>query len=283
MHAHTPLQNSTMLKTKQIGSFNQNGYLIIENFIDSRQRHRLMQRAEQLIEEFQPPTNRSVFTTNEQERSSDDYFLSSGNKIRFFFEEEAIDQHGNFTVQKQQSINKIGHAQHLLDPEYKQVVDELDFHSLGRQLGIQSPRSIQSMHVFKQPNIGGEVTLHQDSTFLYTEPMSCIGFWLALEEATRENGCLQVIPKGHKIPLKKRFKLAADGGTQFDILNDSPWPEQPLEMLEAAAGTLIILHGQLPHYSAANRSSRSRQAFTQHLVDKLCDYPQDNWLQTDLV
>ena len=49
------------------------------------------------------------------------------------------------------------------------------------------------------------------------------------------------------------------------------------------AGTLIILHGQLPHYSAANRSSRSRQAFTLHLVDKLCDYPQDNWLQTDLV
>jgi phytanoyl-CoA hydroxylase len=272
-----------MLKTNQVDSFNQNGYLIIENFIDSRQRHRLMQRAEQLIEEFQPPTNRSVFTTNEQERSSDDYFLSSGNKIRFFFEEEAIDQHGNFTVQKQQSINKIGHALHLLDPEYKQVVDELDFHSLGKQLGIESPRSIQSMHVFKQPNIGGEVVLHQDSTFLYTEPMSCIGFWLALEEATCENGCLQVIPKGHKIPLKKRFKLAADGGTQFDILNDSPWPEQPLEMLEAAAGTLIILHGQLPHYSAANRSSHSRQAFSLHLVDKLCDYPQDNWLQTDLV
>jgi hypothetical protein len=64
MHAHTPLQNSTMLKTNQVDSFNQNGYLIIENFIDSRQRHRLMQRAEQLIEEFQPPTNRSVFTTN---------------------------------------------------------------------------------------------------------------------------------------------------------------------------------------------------------------------------
>ena len=272
-----------LLTIKQIEAFKQDGYLVLENYINTQQRHRLMQRAEQLIEEFQPLANPSVFTTNEQERSSDDYFLSSGNKIRFFFEEEAIDQHGNFTVQKQQSINKIGHAQPLLDPEYKQVVDELDFHSLGRQLGIKSPRSIQSMHVFKQPNIGGEVTLHQDSTFLYTEPMSCIGFWLALEEATRENGCLQVIPKGHKIALKKRFKLAADGGTQFDILNDSPWPEQPLEMLEAAAGTLIILHGQLPHYSAANRSSRSRQAFTLHLVDKLCDYPQDNWLQTDLV
>ena len=283
MQAHTSLQHSTMLKKNQINEFNQNGYLVIENYISTQQRHRLMQRAEQLIEEFQPLNNCSVFTTNEQERTSDDYFLGSGSNIRFFFEEEAIDQHGHFTVPKQRSINKIGHAQHVLDPEYKQVVDELDFHSLGRQLGIQSPRSIQSMHVFKQPNIGAEVALHQDSTFLYTEPMSCIGFWLALEEATCENGCLQVIPKGHKIPLKKRFKLAAEGGTKFDILDSSPWPKKLLKMLEANAGTLIILHGQLPHYSAPNRSAKSRQALTLHLVDKLCNYPQDNWLQTDLV
>ena len=278
MQAHTSLQHSTMLKKNQINEFNQNGYLVIENYISTQQRHRLMQRAEQLIEEFQPLNNRSVFTTNEQERTSDDYFLGSGSNIRFFFEEEAIDQHGHFTVPKQRSINKIGHAQHVLDPEYKQVVDELDFHSLGRQLGIQSPRSIQSMHVFKQPNIGAEVALHQDSTFLYTEPMSCIGFWFALEDANEENGCLQAMT-GHKIPLKKRFHLSENGGTEFEILDDEPWPLTPLELLEVPAGTLIILHGQLPHYSAANTSEKSRQAFTLHLVDAVCNYPTNNWLQ----
>ena len=40
------------------------------------------------------------------------------------------------------------------------------------------------MYIFKQPRIGGEVVCHQDSTFLYTEPESAIGFWLAIEDQT---------------------------------------------------------------------------------------------------
>ena len=41
------------------------------------------------------------------------------------------------------------------------------------------------MYIFKQPNIGGEVVCHQDSTFLYTEPESAVGFWVALEDASK--------------------------------------------------------------------------------------------------
>jgi len=116
-----------MLTNKQIQTFNQNGFVVIKNFINSRQRKLLMRRAEQLIDEFQPPSKHSVFSTDEQERTSDDYFLNSGDQIRFFFEEKAIDQNGNFTVPKQKSINKIGHAQHILDPIYKEVINELNF------------------------------------------------------------------------------------------------------------------------------------------------------------
>ena len=74
-----------MLTLNQIESFKKNGYLVIENYINQRQRNLLMQRAEELIDEFEPPSSHSVFTTNEQERTSDEYFLSSGDKIRFFF------------------------------------------------------------------------------------------------------------------------------------------------------------------------------------------------------
>ena len=270
-----------MLSLNQINAFNKDGYVVVEDFINQEQRELLMDRAEKLIDDFQPPSSHSVFTTDEQERTSDEYFLSSGDQIRFFFEEKAIDENGNFTVPKQKSINKIGHAQHELDPVYKKVINELNLPEIGLQLGIKKPRKLQSMHIFKQPSIGGEVGLHQDSTFLYTSPMSCIGFWVALEDANKENGCLQAITGGHSIPLKKRFKLSSGGGTEFEILDDSPFPDNELDMLEVKAGTLIILHGQLPHYSAANTSERSRQAFSLHLVDQDCHYAKDNWLQSE--
>ena len=51
---------------------------------------------------------------------------------------------------------------------------------------------------FQQPGIGGEVVPHQDNSFLYTEPTTCTGLWLALEDATLINGCLWAIPGSHK-------------------------------------------------------------------------------------
>ena len=57
----------------------------------------------------------------------------------------------------------------------------------------------------QQPNIGGEVVPHQDSTFIYTKPLSCIGLWWALEDADRSNGCLWAAPEEHRKGLRRRF------------------------------------------------------------------------------
>lgn len=55
-----------------------------------------------------------------------------------------------------------------------------------------------NIFVFQQPGIGGEVVPHQDNSFLITEPATCTGLWLALEDATITNGCLWAIPGSHK-------------------------------------------------------------------------------------
>ncbi len=277
----------TKLTEAQIQHYHQHGYLVIEAFMARELGEQLMHRAAELIEDFQPSKHPSIFTTNEQTRTSDDYFLASGDNISFFFEADAFTEDASADQQlvrpKAESINKLGHAMHLLDPVYKDVIDSLSLPKLAQQLGLQQPRPLQSMHIFKQPYIGGEVGLHQDSTFLYTQPLSCMGLWFALEDADRHNGCLQALPGGHTLPLKQRFRRLEAGGTTMDILDDSAWPEEPLTMLEVPAGSLVILHGQLPHYSAANTSARSRQAFTLHYVDGACDYPADNWLRTQMV
>ncbi|HEX8353387.1 MAG TPA: phytanoyl-CoA dioxygenase family protein, partial [Pyrinomonadaceae bacterium] len=116
------------------------------------------------------------------------------------------------------------------------------------------------------------------ATFLYTEPLSLTGLWFALEDATRENGCLWALAGGHGAGLKSRF-VRAGGGTRFERYDESPWPTEGLVPLEVRKGALVVLHGLLPHLSRANRSPRSRHAYTLHLIDGRSRYPEDNWLR----
>ena len=152
---------------------------------------------------------------------------------------------------------------------------------LAADLGFAEPLLLQSMYIFKQPGIGGEVGCHQDATFLSTEPASVVGFWFALEDASVANGCLRVIPGGHRAGLKARLARTADGGLAMATLDDGPWPTDRLVPLETAKGSLVVLHGLLPHFSAQNRSPVSRQAYTLHLIDGVCRYAPDNWLRRD--
>jgi phytanoyl-CoA hydroxylase len=134
------------------------------------------------------------------------------------------------------------------------------------------------MYIFKQPRIGGEVVQHQDATFLYTDPITVTGFWFALQDATIDNGCLWAVPGGHRTPLRKRFQREAGGGTSFQVYDESPFDDEGAVPIEAAAGTLVLLHGLLPHRSGTNRSPHSRHAYSVHLIDASAAYPEDNWL-----
>jgi len=268
-----------MLAATQIACYEREGFLILPNFVDKHACDRLRARAEELVRDFDPQDSVSIFSTQEQTRSSDEYFLESGDKIRFFFEENAFLPDGNLRQPKAQSINKIGHALHDLDPVFAKFSRTPDLESLVSDLGIAEPRLLQSMYIFKQPKIGGEVTCHQDATFLYTKPLSLIGLWFALEDATIENGCLWAIPAGHTRGLKSRFLRAEGGGTRFEVFDSTSWPEDDLQPLEVKQGTLIILHPLLPHLSRENRSPRSRHAYTLHVIDAAAHYPKENWLQ----
>jgi len=267
------------ISDEQLNSYHQNGFLILEDFVEESECDLLRAEAERLVQEFDPAEVVSIFSTHEQNRLTDEYFLTSGDKIRFFFEENAFNPDGTLKYEKAKSINKIGHALHDLNPFFEKFSRSQKVKELAPAIELNDPLLLQSMYIFKQPNIGGEVTCHQDSTFLYTEPIAIAGLWFALEDATIENGCLWVIPGGHQHGLKSRWVRTAEARMEFQVFDNEPWPEDKLVPLEVSKGSLILLQGLLPHRSFENRSSRSRHAYTLHLISAKAKYPADNWLQ----
>jgi phytanoyl-CoA hydroxylase len=267
------------LSDAMLADFEAAGVLILRDFVSIDACNDLRNRAAELVDGFDPAAGRSVFSTTDQEQLDDSYFIESGDKIRFFLESDAFDQAGELRQAKEQCLNKMGHAMHDLDPVFDRFSRNPDLAVVAERVGFVDPVILQSMYIFKPPNIGGEVVCHQDSTYIYTEPESCVGFWFALEDATVENGCMQFIPGAHKSPLKQRNYRGADGRLVTETLDDAPWPEEKRVLAEAPAGTLVIFDGRTPHLSAANRSSKSRHAYTLHIIDRSCHYPDSNWLQ----
>jgi phytanoyl-CoA hydroxylase len=268
-----------MISEQQLKDYGEQGFLVLENFADDAECDELRARARELVQEFDPAEVVSIFSTHEQNRLTDEYFLTSGDKIRFFFEENAFNADGTLKYEKEKSINKIGHALHDLDPVFERFSRHQKVKGLAAAIGFRDSLLLQSMYIFKQPNIGGEVTCHQDSTFLYTEPIEIVGLWFALEDATVENGCLWAIPGGHRDGLKSRWVRTQEGGMKFEIFDAKPWDEERLVPIEVSKGSLILLHGLLPHRSFENRSARSRHAYTLHLIGASVKFPADNWLQ----
>lgn len=269
------------ISPEQVAQYREDGFLVLERFADANVCDELRARAERLVQEFDPREVVSIFSTHEQNRTTDDYFLTSGDKIRFFFEEHAFNDDGTLKYEKEKSINKMGHALHDLDPVFDRFSRDVKVKTLATALGFDDALLLQSMYIFKQPNIGGEVTCHQDCSFLYTEPADIVGLWFALEDATIENGCLWAIPGGQRSGLKSRWVRTRDG-MKFETFDTEPWPEDKLVPLEVEKGSLILLNGLLPHRSFENRSARSRHAYTLHLVHAKAKYPSDNWLQRTL-
>jgi phytanoyl-CoA hydroxylase len=261
------MTDTPILSATQIQAYEDHGYLVIEGAADSARREALLAAIGRIQHDFDPSVHQSVFSTGDADQGRDEVFFRSAERIEYFLEDRAI--------------NKLGHALHDLDPTLGDFA-RLPLFSEGlRELGLSHPVLWQSMVIFKQPEIGGAVRWHQDASYLYTEPASVVGAWLALEDATRENGCLLVQPGGHRSPLRERYRVDWSTRTgRLETLDETPWPSTGEALaLEVPAGSLVLFHDHLPHASAANHSPRRRTALTLHFADAKSRWAEDNWLQ----
>lgn len=270
-----------MLSESQIRQFSEDGCLVLKNAIAKEHIMRLRTAALDIVDNFDINQHRSVFSTRHRDSGRDDYFYQSSENIHCFLEEDALDENGNLLKPTRLAINKIGHAMHDLHPEFKRFCRLGIFPEVLGDLGYKAPVLWQTMYIFKQPRIGGEVGWHQDASYLVTDPPSVTGIWVAIEDATRDNGCLWVQPGGHRSPLRDIFEVDWQRGKgQLRNLDSSPWPGMnEARAIEVPAGSVVLFNDYLPHYSSQNLSSKSRHAFTMHVAEKSATWDKRNWLQ----
>ncbi len=266
-------------KTLQ-AKFQRDGFLVLESVFNAVEIGKLRDAAATIVAGFDASSHRSVFRTDDRDAGRDEYFFASAETAACFLEADAIDADGELTRAPELSINKIGHALHDRVPAFGEFCRHPYVRELLSGLGQAQPSVWQTMYIFKQPGIGGQVRWHQDASYLLSPPGAVLGLWVALEDANRENGCLWMQPGQHQSGLREIYTVDwATRAGKLATLDAAPWDDGPAVPIEVPAGSLVAFHNHMPHYSSQNTSERSRHAFTVHTAPADLDWDQRNWLQ----
>lgn len=124
----------------------------------------------------------------------------------------------------------------------------------------REPILYQDMALVKPPFIGSEKPWHQDNAYFSVTPLSAIcGVWIALDDATIENGCMHTLRGGHKLGA-----LLHHHDRDCEIVPDRLEREQPVVPVELPAGGAMFFSGMLPHQTPPNSSPDRRRALQFH-------------------
>lgn len=280
--------------------FERDGFTVVHDLYDHETVDELREEMDNIISKAEKGklNDSAIFTTNKQIEhlsKSVDYFLDSASDISFFYEKDAFDENGKLVGPLNTSLNKVGHAMHDLNTVFNKFCYSNVVKTLAKDvLRFVDPILVQTMYIFKSPKVGGEVTPHQDSTYLISNPLSCKAIWVALDDATKENGCMWGIPGSHKTtPIE--YYMKAERKEVYDdngklVKRDSKVsydPEEPPKYtikddvpLEMKKGSIVLFDGAFVHYSKHNYSNKRRHAFTIHMVEsKETTWDKGNWLQ----
>ena len=141
---------------------------------------------------------------------------------------------------------------------------------LMRTLVDGEPDMFQDMALVKPPGRGREKPWHQDKAYFEVSlDAPAVGVWIALDEATAENGCMHVIPGSHRdgpvVHFERRDWQICDTDVQVD--EDVMVPLKP--------GGALLFDGLLHHGTPPNRSDRRRRALQFHYTAADAEWVED--------
>jgi ectoine hydroxylase-related dioxygenase (phytanoyl-CoA dioxygenase family) len=172
------------------------------------------------------------------------------------------------------------------DPVFAEFAARPDVVAMVRQLlGTEDVSCFLSQFIFKNPGAWGQ-PWHQDSFYFPFEPARpVVGVWLAVTEATLENGCLHVLPGSHREPVHEHVPDRRPGALfgYVEIVDHDMAASEPVLM---APGDLLLFDSHLMHCSTDNEADHLRAAMVYHYAatgtvdrtEELKGYTINDWI-----
>ena len=169
------------------------------------------------------------------------------------------------------------HFPHKISPRMRAMLRHEPIVSVLRQIVGEDVKCMQSMLFVKNAGKPGQAW-HQDETFIPTPDASLTGVWIALDDATIDNGCLWVQPGSHRErrlwPSRPCSDARFDGAPESFGWDSAEWPREGGVAAEVAAGSVVFFTGYTLHRSLDNRrSSGFRRALVNHVMSARSPLP----------
>ncbi|MDJ1431536.1 phytanoyl-CoA dioxygenase family protein [Halostagnicola sp. A-GB9-2] len=185
-----------------------------------------------------------------------------------------VDEPGD-AVRKMEGLGMVEEDEVFEEVARDETIVSINEHLLGEHLKL-----LRSAAMLKPPHVGSEKSFHQDAAYYPIRPMDHVTVWIAVDEATLENGCMSVVPGEHTegIITHETDEYETDiviGGEEYD--------DEDLVKLPMEPGDALFQHCLLPHYTEPNTTDSPRRALIMSYMDARSRFTQNDEERPDWV
>jgi phytanoyl-CoA hydroxylase len=168
------------------------------------------------------------------------------------------------------------HFPHKISPVIHSFLSEQKVVEILKQVVSPNVKCMQSMLFVKGPGKAGQAW-HQDEFYIPTRDKSLIGVWIAIDDASIENGCLWIIPGTHKPGyIMPRVNNNSNEYADVDTIDVSGYPKENIIPVEVKSGSVVFFNGYTLHSSLRNKTTTNfRTALVNHYMSAESMLPWD--------
>ena len=168
------------------------------------------------------------------------------------------------------------HFPHKISPVIRQYLSHPKVTDILTQVVSPNVKCMQSMLFVKAPGKAGQAW-HQDEYFIPTRDRSLVGAWIAIDDATVDNGCLWIIPGSHQPGfIRPRVANHSDEYADVDTIDVSEFDSSEMVPVEVKSGSVVFFHGYVLHSSQRNKTAdHFRTALVNHYMSAESMLPWD--------